>query len=48
MRGLPAVVRRLVLAVKLFAALGCLSAVAFRCGIIESDDALCIGTFSTS
>jgi hypothetical protein len=42
------VVRRLVFAVKFFAALGWLSAIAFRCGILESDDALGIGAFPTS
>ena len=48
MCGLPAVVRRLILPVKLFAALGGLGAVAFRRSIIERDDALGIGSFPTS
>ena len=48
MCGLPAVVRRLILPVKLFAALGGLSAVAFRCGIIEGNDAVGISAFPTS
>lgn len=46
MCGLPAVVRRLVLAVKVFVPLGGLSAVAFRRSIIERDDAVGIGAFS--
>lgn len=46
MCGLPAVVRRLILPVKLFAALGGLGAVAFHCSIIEGNDALGIGAFS--
>ncbi|EFM44033.1 hypothetical protein HMPREF0277_0899 [Corynebacterium accolens ATCC 49726] len=48
MRRLLAVMRRLVLPVKFFAALGGLSSVAFRRSIIERDDALGIGSFPTS